>query len=93
MTRELEAIVPVIDSKFLSPLFSTAGITNSEIPYGGQSPQSRSGTERGNAKPCENPFDCSFTVAEEQSQSDVDSRIEAELQELGGQMAGSILDF
>lgn len=36
----------------------------------------------------ENPF-----AAESNYQADLDSQIEADLQELGGQMAGSILDF
>lgn len=36
----------------------------------------------------ENPFSNSSTYL-----ADLDSQIEAELQELGGQMAGSILDF
>jgi hypothetical protein len=36
----------------------------------------------------ENPF-----APEANEQADLDSQIEADLQELGGQMAGSILDF
>lgn len=68
----------------LFPSTPSNSAMTSHIPFGGSAPN----------KVQENPFTDNGTLGNNTTfQTDLDSQIEADLQELGGQMAGSILDF